>query len=202
MGGTEKEGTMTTKRRARKWYLVAHIVAAGAWIGIDAVLGVLVCTALISDDTTVVATSLQALELFAVWPMLTAAVLTLGTGVVLGMITKYGLVRYWWVAVKLAVNVLMVLLIFFALRPGLYDAAEYGRQLAAGATPEGDPSGLLPPVVVAPSLLLFASVLSVFKPWGRVRKESHAPARGNDRADQALRNDRRGRGPEPVGARR
>src|SRR5205807_1601090 len=100
-----------------KWYLVAHIVAAGAWIGIDAVLGILVCTALISDDAAVVATSLRALPLFAVWPMLIAALLTLATGVVLGLGTRYGLVRYWWVAAKLTVNVLMALLILVALRP-------------------------------------------------------------------------------------
>jgi hypothetical protein len=188
--------------RARKWYLVAHIVSVGAWIGIDVVLGVLVGTALISGDPAVVATSLQALELFAVWPMLLAAVLTLGTGVALGLGTKYGLVRYWWVAVKLAVNVGMALLVLFVLRPGLYDAAAYGRGLAAGATPEGDPAGLLYPAVVAPCLLLFASVLAVFKPWGRVRKESREPARRDDRTDQALRSGRRGRGSAPVGARR
>jgi hypothetical protein len=183
---------MTLKPRARKWYLVAHIVSAGAWIGIDAVLGILVCTALISDDATVVTTSLQALPLFAVWPMLTASVLTLATGVVLGLGTRHGLVRYWWVAVKLTVNVLMALLILFALRPGIDEAAAL----------TGDPEGLLYPVVVAPALLLFAGVLSVFKPWGRIRKESHDPARRNHRTDQALRNGRRGRGPEPVGARR
>ncbi|MEV7092620.1 hypothetical protein AB0M80_07215 [Amycolatopsis sp. NPDC051045] len=175
--------------RARKCYLVAHIVVAGAWIGMDAVLGILVGTALISDDAAVRATSLQALGLFAVWPMLTAAVLTPATGVVLGLGTRYGLVRYWWVAAKLAVNVLMAVLILVALRPGI-DAAT------------GDPGGLLYPVIVAPGLLLFASVLSVFKPWGRLRKETHDPARGNDRADQALRTGRRGRAPGPVGARR
>ncbi|WIY06414.1 hypothetical protein QRX60_22145 [Amycolatopsis mongoliensis] len=184
---------MTVKPRTRKWYLVAHIVSAGAWIGIDAVLGILVCTALLSDDATVVATSLRALPLFAVWPMLTAAVLTLATGVVLGLGTRYGLVRFWWVAVKLAVNVLTALLILVALRPGIAEATAH-------------PEGLLYPVVVAPALLLFAGVLSVFKPWGRIRKESHDPARGsarsNNRPDQALRNGRRGRGPEPVGARR
>ncbi|MEV6877212.1 hypothetical protein [Amycolatopsis sp. NPDC051128] len=180
------------RTRARKTYLVAHIVSAGAWIGIDAVLGVLVCTALISSDPATISTSLRALELFAVWPMLVAALLTLATGVVLGLGTRYGLVRYRWVAVKLAVNVLMALLILFVLRPGITEAADG----------TGDPRGLLYPVIVAPGLLLFASVLSVFKPWGRVRKEPHDPARGNDRADQALRHDRRGRGPEPVGARR
>src|SRR3569833_1484505 len=163
---------MTLKPRARKWYLVAHIFSAGLWIGMDAVLGILVCTALISDGAAVVATRLRA-----------AALLTLASGAVLGLGSKYGLVRYWWVAVKLAVNVLMALLILFALRPGIDEAAEH-------------PEGLLYPVVVAPALLLIASVLSVFKPWGRVRKESHAPARPNHRPDQTLRTGRRGRGPE------
>jgi hypothetical protein len=180
---------MKLKTRARKWWLVGHIVSAGAWIGIDAVLGILVCTALLTDDAAVRATSLQALGLFAVWPMLVTALLALITGAVLGLGSKYGLVRYWWVAVKLAINVLMVVLILVALRPGITEATT-------------NPEGLLYPVVVAPSLLLFASVLSVFKPWGRLRKESHDPARPNHRTDQALRNGRRGRGPEPVGARR
>ncbi|MEU7783203.1 MULTISPECIES: hypothetical protein [unclassified Amycolatopsis] len=180
---------MTLKARARKWWLVGHIVSAGAWIGIDAVLGILVCTALLTGDAAVSATALQALKLFAVWPMLTAALLALGTGAVLGLGSKYGLVRYWWVAVKLSINVLMALLILFALRSGVDQATER-------------PEGLLYPVVVAPCLLLFASVLAVFKPWGRVRKESRDPARGNDRADQALRTGRRRRGPEPLGARR
>ncbi|SFW69975.1 hypothetical protein [Amycolatopsis australiensis] len=182
---------MALKPRARKWFLVAHIVSAGAWIGIDATLGVLACTALLSGDDAVRTAGLNALPLFAVWPMLTAAVLTLGTGVVLGLGSRYGLVRYWWVAAKLAVNLLMAVLILVALRPGIAEAA---------AT--GDARGLLYPVVVAPSLLLFASVLSVFKPWGRIRKETHAAARRNHRADQTLRTGRRGRGPEPVGARR
>ncbi|MCR6485688.1 hypothetical protein M8542_22955 [Amycolatopsis sp. OK19-0408] len=180
---------MTLKPRVRKWWLVGHIVSAGAWIGIDAVLGILVCTALITGDAAVRATALAALGLFAVWPMLIAAVLALGTGAVLGLGSKYGLLRYWWVAVKLAINVLMAVLILFALRPGINEAAT-------------NPEGLLYPVVVAPSLLLFASVLSVFKPWGRVRKESHDPARRDHRTDQTLRTDRRGRGPAPVGARR
>ncbi|MEQ0562094.1 hypothetical protein ABJI51_23665 [Amycolatopsis sp. NEAU-NG30] len=173
--------------RTRKTFLVAHIVAAGAWIGIDAVLGILVTTALVTGDAGVRTTSLAALGLFAVWPMLTAAVLTLATGVVLGLGTRYGLLRYWWVAVKLVINVLMAVLILVALRPGIAQAT-------------ADPQGLLYPVVVAPALLLFASVLSVFKPWGRIRKEHHDPARRHDRADQALRTGRRRRGPEPVRA--
>ncbi|PSK95904.1 hypothetical protein CLV63_11367 [Murinocardiopsis flavida] len=159
----------------RKTVLVTHIVSAGAWIGIDATLGILVVTGLLTDDPAVAATSFQALELFAVWPMLTAALCCLVTGSVLGLGSKYGLVRYWWVAAKLVINVGMCVLIYFALRPGLGDAAEYGRRVAEGTAAGADPSGLLAPVVVAPTLLLAAVLLSVFKPWGRIARRAAAP---------------------------
>jgi hypothetical protein len=156
--------------RTRKWYLVGHLVSAAAWFGLDLALGILACTALLTDDPGVTAASLRALEFFAVWPMLTASVLTLATGAVLGLGSKYGLVRYWWVAAKLAVNVLMVVLIVVALRPGITEAAEYGRELVTGGGSAARPSDLLYPVFVAPSLLLFSYLLTVFKPWGRVRR--------------------------------
>jgi HAMP domain-containing protein len=153
----------------RKSVLLVHILAGAAWFGIDLALGVLVFTALLTADPQVAGTSLQVLETFAVWPMFIASVLCLLSGTVLGLGSKYGLVRHWWVAVKLAVNVLMCVLIMVALRPGLGEAADTGRQLAAGNPAAEVPADLLGPVLVAPTLLLIAYLLSVFKPWGRIR---------------------------------
>ncbi|RZS37608.1 hypothetical protein EV193_105166 [Herbihabitans rhizosphaerae] len=165
--------TTTPRRlsgRTRKVVLVSHIVSVSAWIGIDVALVILATTGLVTSDVDVAATAFKALEMFAVWPMFIAAMLALVTGATLGLGSKYGLFRYKWVAVKLAVNLLMATLLVTALRTGLADAAEYGRQLAAGVTPTVDkPIGLLGPMIVAPSLLLLAVVLSVFKPWGRFR---------------------------------
>lgn len=157
-------------RRSRKVTLVLHIVAAAAWFGMDCALTVLVFTATLAGDPAIVATCLQALRLFAVWPMLAAAVVSLLTGVVLGLGSKYGLVRYWWVTVKLSVNVLMSVLVIIALRPVVTEAATIGEQIGAG-TPQAVPPALMFPPIVSPALLLLAYVLSVFKPWGRVRKQ-------------------------------
>ncbi|RNL86057.1 hypothetical protein EFW17_05835 [Halostreptopolyspora alba] len=161
--------------RTRKGVLTAHIVAAGAWIGIDATLGILVVTGLSTEDPRVAATSFQALRLFAVWPMFVVSVLCLVTGVVLGLGTKYGLLRYWWVVAKLAINLLFSALIVFALRPDIELAADYGRQLAAGEPALPEPTVLVAPVVVAPTLLLVATLLAVFKPWGRIRPSTRPP---------------------------
>ena len=157
-------------RRARRAVLTLHILGAGAWVGIDVVLGVLVFTALLTSSTATEALSFQALELFAVWPLLTAGLVTLASGIVLGLGTKYGLLRYRWVAVKLVINVVLVALVAFALRPGLADAAAYGELLAAGGSGRTDVGGLVFPPVVSGLALVTATVLSVFKPWGRLRR--------------------------------
>lgn len=155
---------------ARKAWLVTHIVSSAAWIGIDVVLAVLVFTAMLTDDTTVAATCYQALRLFAVWPLLVTGLVCLVSGVVLGVGSKYGLVRYWWVAVKLVLNILLTALGVIALRPTVDDAVDYGRSLLTGVPLPPAPTDLIFPPIVSPICLLIAVVLSVYKPWGRVRK--------------------------------
>lgn len=146
-----------------------HVVSAAAWFGIDLALGILVVTSMVAGDPRTAGMAIQAVELFAIWPMFSASLLCLAAGVVLGLGGKYGLLRYWWVVVKLALNLLMSTLIVVSLRPGIDEAASIGARLMAGDTTVSVPAGLLFPVVVAPSMLLTAYLLSVFKPWGRVR---------------------------------
>lgn len=163
---------VTTRKlsgRTRKAVLLVHIVSAAAWLGIDLALGILVVVALSTEDVSTAGVAIQAVDLFAIWPMFGASLVCMVSGVVLGLGSKYGLVRYWWVATKLFLNVGMSLLIAFALRPGVREAAEIGRRMLNGDPAAVIPSGILHPVVVAPTLLLFAYVLSVFKPWGRIR---------------------------------
>ena len=53
------------------------------------------------------------------WPLVIVGLVTLASGVLLGLGTKYGLVRYRWVLVKLVVNVVLVTLVVLVLWPGL-----------------------------------------------------------------------------------
>ncbi len=154
--------------RMRKGVLVAHIVAAGAWIGLDVMLGVLVFTPLLTSDVTVAALCYQVLPLL-LWPILLSGLTCLVTGVVLGAGTHHGLVRYWWVLVKLVLNIVLTLLVLVLLRPGLDEAAAVGRQLATGAAVSADLSNLVFPPIVSGTSLVVATVLAVYKPWGRVR---------------------------------
>ena len=169
-------------RRTHKAVLVVHIMSSGGWIGIDAVMAILIFTAWFTDDAQKAALCFQAVELFAVWPLIIAGVLSLLSGILLGMGTKYGLVRYWWVLVKLSLNLLLTTLVVISLRFGVADLAEYGRQLAVG-TPTIEPSSdMLYPPIVSPTLLTVAFLLSVYKPWGRIRKRRTATAKAESAA--------------------
>jgi|SRR5690606_5464718 hypothetical protein len=160
--------TFRLSGRARKSVLLLHIVSAAAWFGVDLALGILIVTALVTSDLATAGMALQAVDMFAVWPMFAASLVCLGTGVVLGLGSKYGLLRYKWVVVKFVINLGMSTLIYFALRPGVGDAATLGERMLAGEQLSA-PADLLGPVIVAPTLLLTAFLLSVFKPWGRTR---------------------------------
>jgi hypothetical protein len=158
-------------RGARRIVLVTHIASAGAWLGIDVLLGVLVVTGLLADDATA-AIAYQALGRFVVWPMFTAGVICLLSGLLLGLGGKYGLLRYWWVATKLVLNLLLSSLVLVLLAPGMPGVAEYGRLLAAGQLPPTQPIDFLVyPPTVSTTALLVAITLSVVKPWGRIRDQ-------------------------------
>jgi hypothetical protein len=159
--------TWRMRPRTRKGVLVAHLVSAGAWIGLDVMLGVLIFTPLLTSDAAVAALCYQVLPLLF-WPILLSGLTCLVTGVVLGAGTHYGLVKYWWVLVKLLLNIVLTLLVPVLLAPGLDEAAEVGRQLADGG-PGAAPGTLAFPPLVSGTALVVATVLAVYKPWGRVR---------------------------------
>ncbi len=157
-------------RRARKAVLLVHIVSAGAWFGVDVIVGALVLSGWFGADAGVRGVAYQALGMFVLWPMLGAGLVCLVSGVLLGLGSKYGLIRYTWVAVKLVLNVVLCVLILVLLRPTLNGLTGYGQDIAAGvAVPPHDRSGLFMPPTVSLVALSLASWLSVFKPWGRTR---------------------------------
>ena len=159
-------------RLSRGWRratLVAHIVAAGAWIGIDVIVGVLVLSGRFSGDVAVRSLAYQALASFVAWPMLTAGLVSLATGLILGTGTTWGLLRYWWVAVKLTLNLMLCTLIVLVLRPGMDEVAAYGRDLLTGTPDPGAVSTLFFPPAVSLTTLTLATTLAVYKPWGRIR---------------------------------
>jgi uncharacterized membrane protein len=157
-------------QRTRKTVLLVHIASAGAWLGIDVTMAVLIFTAMLTGDDQLKAACLRILRLVTVEPLLVAGLVCLASGLVLGLASKYGLVRFWWVLVKLVLNLILTSLVLVALGPEVTSQASLAERFLAGQPLHLPVGNLIFPPIVSPTAVMVAMVLSVFKPWGRVRK--------------------------------
>jgi hypothetical protein len=83
--------------------------------------------------------------------------------------------QYWWVTVKLVLNILLTALVVVSLRPEVTHQAAQARRALAGEAVTFDLTNLIYPPTVSPTLLLVAMTLSVVKPWGRIRERRGRP---------------------------
>jgi len=155
----------------RKALLVLHVIAGIGWIGVDIALLVLLFTARTSNDAALVMSGFNAIGLIvpAAVPPLSLSILV--TGLILGMGTRWGLVRYWWVLVKLLLSLVMTVLVFFSLVPTVRGIAVLSTTTMSADSVRASlgalPTMLLFPPSVSLLMLSVASILSIFKPWQR-----------------------------------
>ncbi|WP_217702388.1 hypothetical protein [Nocardioides guangzhouensis] len=158
-------------RRVRRAVLALHILCGVGWMGADVLLAILVVAGRTSGDGATVAAAYTAVRLVVplAVPVLVGGMLV--TGVLLGLGTKWGLVQWWWVFVKLLVGIVLTALVLVALVPGALSIPE---GLTGTADQVRDAVGragedLMFPPFVSFAALAFALVLSVYKPWSRTR---------------------------------
>lgn len=152
----------------RKATLLAHILASVSWIGIDAVLLVLAVTGFTSDEPGTIAASYVAMHRFGVILLLPVGLASLGTGLLLGVGSRWGVLRYRWVVCKLVINVVLTTLVAVLLRPRLAEAASASAVADAAISERlaGLSIDLLFPPIVSLVTLVTAATLSFYKPWG------------------------------------
>jgi hypothetical protein len=160
----------------RKTILVLHIAGGAGWMGLDAGLLILATTGLTTANGRTAASCYTAIGLVVPPAVLTLSLIMLATGLILGLGTKWGLLRYWWVLVKLALGLVLTGLVLFALLPATAALPEAvasagdGGGAAVRAALGTTPVQLMFPPVVSFLALGFALVVSVFKPWGKVQR--------------------------------
>src|SRR5215218_4888103 len=151
-----------TRRLAARWrklLLTTHIGASVGLLGTDATVLLLAVTGAQGRDPGAV---YPAARLIGSLVLVPAALLSLTTGVLLGLLTSWGLFRHWWVTAKLALTTAGAVLSLVVLTPALEGLAEGpGGTFAARLELVRD-SG------AASVVLLTTLVLSVYKPFGRV----------------------------------
>jgi hypothetical protein len=162
-------GITRSKRRVSprvdKLLLTTHVIVAVGWLGLvfgKLVLTVAAVTAGTLDVTADLYTAMTVINIG--FPPL--AILTLVTGVLLSLGTKWGLLRHYWVATKL---VLTIAVIVTAVQLGdrLVQESLAGVAGAEATTLAPLPTAMLLSLGVAHLLMLASRPSSPSKPWGK-----------------------------------
>jgi len=153
----------------RKAALVAHVTTSVGWLGAVAVFLALAVTALDSRDDAVVRAGYVAMDVATRYVVVPLAIASLVTGLLSSLGTTWGLMRHWWVLIKLTLIVVATAVLLAQLAPigALADAATgaglSGEQWARA------PLSLMVHAAGGLLVLLAATVLAVYKPRGLTR---------------------------------
>jgi len=158
----------------RKLFLSVHIIVSVGLLGADAaVLTLCIAGARGADPRTVY----PAAHLIGRTLLVPLAVLALTTGLTLGLLTPWGIVRYWWVTLKLALTVMGIVLGLLVLVPTLGTAADAATAVAGSPAPPADRLGLVRDAASASGVLVLTVLLAVYKPFGRLLDRRRHTAR-------------------------
>jgi hypothetical protein len=150
--------------RARRVVLVLHLTTSIGWVG--AVLAFLAIAALglTSDDERTVR-SVYIVMAPAAWLVLVPLAFgSLLSGVAISLGTPWGLFRHYWVVLKLGITAFSTLMLVIYMST-FRDMAQIATDMTVRVESVRNPSPVLH-AVVALILLVTATVLGIFKPFG------------------------------------
>lgn len=166
----------------RKVNLTAHVLSSVGWLGAVVVFLALSIVGLRSAAPATVRACYLALNLIGLLVIVPSSILALLTGLIQALGTPWGLLRYYWVTVKFALTIGGTALLLLHQFTAVAGAARRVSEASAGSLPD---VGRLATQLVFDSglavlVLLTTTILSVFKPWGRIQEVRAQLAPGVD----------------------
>jgi hypothetical protein len=159
----------------RKFALTVHIMCSVGWIGAVVAYLALVVSAMISQDAQTLRVAWMAMEMIGWFAIVPLSLVSLLTGLVMALGTKWGLFRHYWVLFSLVLTIFATVVLLQHMQ-----SVSYFAGVAAGASSAGAEradigrlrDGLLGELLHAGLgllVLLVIQVLNVYKPRGMTR---------------------------------
>ena len=150
----------------RKFGLTAHITFSVGWFGAVAGFLALAIAGLTSQNPQIVVSSYISMDLITWFVIVPACFGTLLTGLIQSLATQWGMFRYYWVLVKFVLTIVATIVLLVHMQP-----ISYMADMVSGATlSDSDLRGLRIQLIAdagaALLVLLVATTISVYKPWG------------------------------------
>jgi MFS-type transporter involved in bile tolerance (Atg22 family) len=151
---------------ARKSILALHLIGSVGLLGSSSALLLLAIRAASTADAELAHSAYRLMKTEILVFGIPLSFVALLSGIALGLVTNWGVLRYWWTTAKLALIVLTI----------ACGAVLIGPMLDQRLDGRGSEWGLVAAVGANVAMLATAAVLGVFKPGGRLRPARSVPA--------------------------
>jgi hypothetical protein len=173
---------MTMTPRVQKAAFLAHVAFSVGWMGAVAAYLALAGSGLRRTDAEVARSAYLSMELIGWTVIVPLSLATLLSGLVQSLGTEWGLFRHYWVTVKFLVAAVGSVILLTHMR-AVGEMAGFARAMTLSAAEHGDLRiSLVVHAVGGLLLLLAATALSIYKPWGLTpygrKKMEHRPIEG------------------------
>lgn len=160
---------MTMTPFFRKLTLTTHITFSVGWFG--AVVGflALAIAGLTSQDAQMVRSAYLTMELIGWFVIVPFCIASFLSGLIQSLGTQWGLFKHYWVLAKLLLTIAATIILFLHMKPISYIAGIASQTTLSNPELLGLQIQLIADAGAALLVLLVATMLSVYKPWGRSR---------------------------------
>jgi hypothetical protein len=150
----------------RKVALIAHVMSSVGWFGAVAGFLALALVGMTSRDRELVRATYLAMELTTRFVIVPLAIVSLGSGAISSLFTRWGLFRYYWVLVKLVITIIATLILLMHLQPIELLAGVAAKAAVVGANLQSEQLLMVVASGAALPVLLALTALSIYKPRG------------------------------------
>jgi hypothetical protein len=174
-------------RKTRQWLVFLHVVVSLGWMGAGAANVVLAVTAATTASAEVRRVCYHMIDRIDAVLVIPGAFAALVSGIVLSLVTPWGLARYWWVLLKLVLTVAVIVWSTLAVGVWVLESID-----ATAASPSPSPVARALSWGAGANILAFLLMTwaSVAKPWGRTPWGGAQRGGGSSRAARTRRSRR------------
>lgn len=152
----------------RKLFLTLHVGFSVSWLGACGAMLILSLIGMLTADVELRYAAYAFMHIFDLVLVIPLVLLSISSGLLVSLGTPWGLFQYWWVVIKLLISLGIVgfagVQENFWVR-GLAEQTAQNRTAAVGAVA----LDLVICMVVFLVTLWAATILSIYKPWGRTQ---------------------------------
>jgi hypothetical protein len=153
----------------RKIVLLAHVTSSVGWFGAIAAFLALAVAGMTGEATPLVRAAYLAMQVTTWFVIVPLAVISMLTGIVASLGTRWGLFRYYWVLLKLLITTFATAVLLVHTQPIDLLAGAAANAAAFNAELQSAQRLMVTASAAALAVLLVLTGLSVYKPQGLTR---------------------------------